>query len=71
MNHDWTQSSYFCDYPKAYGKIPLAFCRGNQFHANSRSAYSDAIVQPLNNTKLFFKSTKAIFEIQLDMLTNI
>ncbi len=71
MNYDWTQSLYFSDYRKAYGQIPLAFCRGNQFHANSRSAYSDAIVQTLNNTKLFFKSTNAIFEIQLDMSTNI
>ncbi len=24
----------FCDNPKAYGKILLDFCRGNQFHAN-------------------------------------
>ncbi len=24
----------FCDNPKAYGKILLAFCRGNQFHAS-------------------------------------
>ncbi len=29
----------FGDNPKAYGKILLAFSRGNQFHANSRSAY--------------------------------
>ncbi len=39
MNYDWTQSLFFCHNPKAYGKILLPFCRGNQFHGNSRSAY--------------------------------
>ncbi len=29
----------FGNNPKAYRKILLAFCRGNHFHANSRSAY--------------------------------
>ncbi len=37
----------FCNNPKAYEKILLDFCRGNQFHANSRSTYSDVIVPPL------------------------
>ncbi len=32
----------FCDNPKAYGKILLAFCRGNQCDANSRLAYKVA-----------------------------
>ncbi len=34
-----------CDNPKAYAKILLAFCWGNQFHANSRSAYRVSGVQ--------------------------
>ncbi len=38
----------FCDYPKAYGKILLAFRRGNQFHANSRSAYKVTRGRPIH-----------------------
>ncbi len=39
MNYLWTQSLFFAIIQKPMKKVPLAFCRGNQFHANSRCAY--------------------------------
>jgi len=56
FNELWLNTELmFCDNPKAYGKILLAFCRGNQFHENSRSAYRVTSQSPhsiLKRTKI-------------------
>ncbi len=58
--------AFICDNPKAYEKVLLAFCRGNQFHANRRSESSSFFWNILQNKKGKSSWTFSISPLQTD-----